>query len=121
MYIKSLEVIKLYNKHSNYIIPIGGKHVSTSSEKTEIGERNKEKELIKVTERLIQEFGSQISNDNDLLVDPDRLMGKFQIIEENIIKIMDKKHIREFEKEKTDLENQLEIQVSINQSNLYLT
>jgi hypothetical protein len=54
-----------------------------------------------------------MKNDADLLDDPERLMTKFQVIEENIIKIMDKKHLLEFEEEKIENINKMEIQVLV--------
>jgi len=38
-------------------------------------------------------------------------MSKFTVVEENIIKIMEKKHLIQFEKEKIEIENKSEIQV----------
>jgi len=107
-----LEVIYYTNITILIIKLLGGKKsVIISNEKTEIGEKNKEKELVRVTEKLIQEFEGQMSNDIDLLVDSDRLMSKFTVVEENIIKIMEKKHLIQFEKEKIEIENKSEIQV----------
>jgi len=54
-----------------------------------------------------------MKNDADLLEDSERLMSKFQMIEENIIKIMDKKYLIELEKEKVDKDYFIESEVHL--------
>jgi len=54
-----------------------------------------------------------MKNDADLLEDSERLMSKFQMIEENIIKIMDKKYLIELEKEKLEKDYKIENEVHL--------